>query len=41
MLKDNERRDPISEIEKCERFNFKIIKNIKRFRRRIHATYST
>ena len=41
MSKDNERRDSISEIENCERFNLEIIRNIKRFRCRIHATYST
>ena len=41
MSKDNKRRDSISEIKSCEKFNFEIIKNIKRFRCRIHATYST
>ena len=41
MLRNNERRDSISEIKSCEKFNFKITRNIKRFRRRIHAIYST
>ena len=41
MSKDNKRRDSISEIENYKKFNFKIIKNIKRFRCKIHATYST
>ena len=41
MSKNNERRDSIFKIENCEKFNFKTIKNIKRFRCRIHATYST
>ena len=41
MLKDNERRDSIFKIKNCEKFNFKIIKNIKKFRRRIHITYLT
>ena len=41
MSRDNERRDSILKIENYEKFNFKIIKNIKKFRCRIHATYST
>ena len=41
MLRNNEQRDSISKIKNCEKFNFKIIKNIKKFRRRIHATYLT
>ena len=41
MSKDNKRRDSIFEIENYEKFNFKTIKNIKRFRCKIHATYST
>ena len=41
MLKGNERRGPILKIKNCERFNFKTIRNIRKFRRRIHATYST
>ena len=41
MSKDNERRGSIPEIESYEKFNFKITRNIKRFRCRIHATYST
>ena len=41
MSKDNERRDLIFEIKSCKKFNFEIIKNIKKFRRRIHATYLT
>ena len=41
MSKGNERRDSISEIKNYKRFNFEIIRNIKRFRRKIHATYST
>ena len=41
MLKNNERRDSIFEIESYKRFNFETTKNIKRFRCRIHATYST
>ena len=41
MSKDNERRDSISKIKNCKRFNFKIIRNIRKFRRKIHATYLT
>ena len=41
MSKDNERRDSIFKIESCEKFNFKITRNIRRFRCRIHVTYST
>ena len=41
MSQDNKRRDSIFEIKNYKKFNFKIIKNIKRFRRKIHATYST
>ena len=41
MLKDNKRHNSIFEIKNYKRFNFKIIKNIKKFRRRIHAIYST
>ena len=41
MLKNNERRNSISEIESCKKFNFKTTKNIKKFHRKIHATYST
>ena len=41
MSKNNERRDSIFKIENCEKFNFEIIRNIRRFRRRIHATYLT
>ena len=40
MSKGNERRGSIFEIENCERFNLETIKNIRRFRRKIHATYS-
>ena len=39
MSKNNERRDLIFEIKNYKKFNFKIIKNIKKFRCRIHATY--
>ena len=41
MSKNNKWCDSIFEIENYEKFNFEITKNIKRFRRRIHATYST
>ena len=41
MSKNNEQRDSIFKIENCEKFNFKIIKNIKRFRCKIHVIYST
>ena len=41
MSRNNEWRGPISEIENCKKFNFKTTKNIRRFRHRIHATYST
>ena len=41
MLKDNERRDSIFKIESYKKFNLEIIKNIKRFRCKIHATYLT
>ena len=41
MLKDNERRDSIFKIKNCKKFNFKITKNIKKFRCKIHAIYST
>ena len=41
MSKDNERRDSISKIKNYEKFNFKTTKNIKKFRRKIYAIYST
>ena len=41
MSKDNGRRDLIFEIKNYKRFNFKTTRNIKKFRRKIHATYST
>ena len=41
MSRDNERRDSIFKIKSDEKFNLKITKNIKRFHRRIYATYST
>ena len=41
MSKNNEQRDSIFKIKSCEKFNFETTKNIKRFRRRIYATYST
>ena len=41
MSRSNERRDSIFKIENCKKFNFKIIRNIKRFRRKIHAIYLT
>ena len=41
MSKNNERRDSIFEIKNYKKFNFKIIRNIKKFRRKIHATYLT
>ena len=41
MSKDKKRRDLISEIKNCKKFNFKIIRNVKRFRRRIYVIYST
>ena len=41
MSKNNERRDLIFKIKNCKKFNLKTIKNIKKFRRKIHATYST
>ena len=40
MSKNNEQHDSISKIENYKKFNFKITKNIKRFRRKIHVTYS-
>ena len=41
MSRDNERRDSIFEIENYKKFNLKTIRNIKKFRRKIHATYLT
>ena len=41
MLKDKEQRDSIFKIESYKKFNFKTTKNIKKFRRKIHATYLT
>ena len=41
MSKNNEQRDLIFEIKNYEKFNFKIIRNIKKFRCKIHATYLT
>ena len=41
MSRDNGRRDSIPEIENCEKFNLETTRNIKKFRRRIHATYLT
>ena len=41
MSKNKEQRDSIFEIENYKKFNFKIIKNIKKFRRKIYVTYST
>ena len=40
MSRDKEQRNSIFEIESCERFNVKTIRNVKRFYRRIYATYS-
>ena len=41
MSKDNEWRDSIFEIKSYKRFNLETIKNIRKFRRKIYATYST
>ena len=41
MSKDNKWRDSISEIKNDKKFNFEIIKNIRRFRRKIYVTYLT
>ena len=41
MSKNNERCDSIFKIKNCEKFNLKIIKNIKKFCRKIYATYLT
>ena len=41
MSKDKERRDSIFKIKSYKKFNFKLIRNVERFRRRIYATYST
>ena len=41
MSKNNKRRDSIFKIKSYERFNLKITRNIRRFRCRIHVTYST
>ena len=41
MSKDKERRDSIFKIENYERFNIKTTKNVRKFCRRIYATYST
>ena len=41
MLKNKKRRDLIFKIKSCEKFNVKTTKNVKRFCRRIYATYLT
>ena len=41
MLKDNEWHDSIFKIKNYKKFNFKIIKNIKKFCCKIYAIYST
>ena len=41
MSKDKKQRDSIFEIESCKRFNIKTTKNVRKFCRRIYATYST
>ena len=41
MSKDKEWRDSISEIKSYKKFNVKTIKNVKKFCRRIYATYLT
>ena len=41
MSRNNERHGPIFEIENYEKSNLETTRNIRKFRRKIHATYST
>ena len=41
MSRNKKRRDQIFEVENYEKFNIEITRNIKRFCRKIYATYST